>query len=128
MILLKYIGLVLLVLILFAIVILIYFYITNMTNSQQNITTRKGIVVPDDVIFIQVPINQWTEATKIRILVYIVDEPYAYLYRAYFVINEIYVYKLDDIWVEKETKQETEYSKFIGLAIDNYLLNRKNNP
>jgi hypothetical protein len=89
---------------------------------------RKGLHVPDYVIITQVPKNQWTDDSSIRILVYIVDELYTYLYRAYFVINEIYLYKLDNIWLEKEANQETEYSKFIGLAIDNYLLNRKNNP
>lgn len=88
---------------------------------------RKGLHVPDYVIITQVPKNQWTEVSTIRILVYIVDEPYTYLYRAFFV-NEKYLYKLDNIWLEKEANQETEYSKFIGLAIDNYLLNRKNNP
>ena len=41
--------------------------------------------------------------------------------------NETCVYKLNNIWIEKESNQETEYSKFIGIAVDNYLLTRKNN-
>ncbi len=49
------------------------------------------------------------------------DKPYKYLHKALLINNDTLLYKLDDIWVEKETKQETEYSKFIGMAVDNYI-------
>ena len=82
------------------------------------------LIAPDHIIFAPVSKNQWTEDSSIRILLYIVDEPYTYLYNAFFV-NNSYIYVINDVWLDKETTQETEYSKFIGMAIDNYLNSKK---
>lgn len=121
----KYIGIGLLIVLL----ILIFFFARSNINLQEDIpVVRKGLHVYYYVITAKVPKNKWTEHLFVRIGIDLVDEPYTYLYRALLINNDTYVYKLDDVWVEKETKQETEYSKFIGIAIDNYLLNRKNNP
>ncbi len=105
--------------------LLMYAYIYNLRHPQKSIPKRRGLHVPDYVIIASVPINQWTEHLFLRIGIDLVDEPHKYLYTGLLINNDTSVHKLDDIWIEKETKQETEYSKFIGMAVYNYLLSEK---
>lgn len=115
----KYIGIGLLIVLL----MLIFFFTRNNINPQEDIPiVRKGLHVYDYVITAKVPINKWTEHLFVRIGIDVVDEPYTYLYKALLINNDSTVYKIDAIWVEKETKQETEYSIFIGMAVENYLV------
>lgn len=119
----KYIGIGLLIVLL----ILIFFFTKSNINPQEDIpVVRKGLPPRTDYLIIAtVPKNKWTEHLFLRIGIDLVDEPYTYIYRALLINNDTYVYKLDDIWVEKESNQETEYSKFIGIAIENYLIDKK---
>lgn len=113
---------------LIVLLLLIFFYIRCIIYPQKNIpVVKRGLLHYDYVIIAHVTKNQWTEKTSIRIFIYLVDEPHKYLYNAKYINNDTYIYKLDDTWVEKETNEETEYSNFIGMAVDNYLLTRKNN-
>lgn len=80
--------------------------------------------VPDDVIIATLPINQWTKDSFTRIFIYLKEEPHIYEYKAHF-IKDTYVYNINEKWLEKESNQETEYSKFIGKVIENYLKNKK---
>lgn len=105
--------------------LLMYAYIYNLRHPQKSTPKRRGLHIHDYTIIATVPENKWTEHLFLRIGIDIVDEPHTYLYKALLINNDTYVYKLDDIWIEKETKQETEYSKFIGMAVDNYLLSKK---
>lgn len=125
MIIIKYIGVGILIILLLMVVLIIYYYIFSLKHPQKIITKRRGLHVPDYVIIVSVPINQWTEHLFLRIGIDLVDEPHKYLYTGLLINNDTCVYKLDEIWIEKETKQETEYSKFIGMAVENYLLGEK---
>jgi hypothetical protein len=125
MIIIKYIGEGILIILLLLGVLIIYYYVVSLKHPQKSIPKRRGLHVPDYVIIVSVPINQWTEHLFLRIGIDLVDETHKYLYTGLLINNDTSVYKLDDIWIEKETKQETEYSKFIGMAVDNYLLTEK---
>ena len=124
MIIIKYIGVGLLIILLLLVLLTIYYYINDLRHPQKHILKRKGLHVPDDVIIAPLPTNQWTEDSSTRILIYIEEEPHIYEYKAHF-IKDTYVYKLNEKWLEKNSNQETEYSKFIGRVVENYLLNRK---
>jgi hypothetical protein len=126
MIIIKYIGVGLLIILLLLVLLTIYYYINDLKHPQKHISKRRGLHVPDEVIIAPVPINQWTEDSSTRILIYIEEETHTYVYKAHF-IKDTYVYKLNEIWLEKESNQETEYSKFIGRVVENYLLTKKNN-
>lgn len=129
MIIIKYIGVGLLIILLLLVLLFTYYYIDHLRRPQKQTSKRQGLPSRTDYLIIaKVPANKWTKHLFLRIGIDLVDEPHIYIYRALLINNDTYVYKLDDVWVEKETKQETEYSKFIGIAVDNYLLNRKNNP
>ncbi len=119
----KFIGIVLLV----GLLLLTLFYIRSFIYPKKYTSKRKRIPRYDYLIIATVPKNKWTEHLFVRIGIGLVDEPYTYLYKAMHINNETCVYKLNNIWIEKESNQETEYSKFIGIAVDNYLLTRKNN-
>lgn len=121
----KYIGIGLLVVVLLLLLLIVYFFIDNHINPQKEIPKRKGLKRYDYIIIATVSENKWTEKNYIRIAIDLVDEPYTYVYSVLYINNDTKVYKLNDIWVEQETEQETEYSKFIGMAVDNYLLSQK---
>lgn len=125
MIIIKYIGVGLLIIILLLVVLILYYYVNDLRHPQKNISKRKGLHRYDYLIIATVPENKWTEHHFLRIGIDLVDETHTYLYRALNINNDTFVYKLDDIWVEKETNQETEYSKFIGTAVENYLSSKK---
>ena len=112
------------IILLFLVLLIIYCYITALKHPQKNISTRRGLQVPDYVIIAPVLINQWTKDPSIRILIYIEDEPHTFVYKALF-IKDTYVYKTNEMWLEKESNQETEYSKFIGSVVENYLSVKK---
>ena len=94
-------------------------------HPQKYTSKSQGLPRYDYLIIATVPVNKWTERHFLRIGIDLVDEPYTYLYKAFYINNDTYVYKLNDIWLEKDSNQETEYSKFIGTAVENYLLSRK---
>ena len=124
MIIIKYIGVGILIILLLLLLLIIYYYISALRHPQKHISKRKGLHVPDDVIIASLPTNQWTKDSSTRILIYIEEEPHIYEYKAFF-IKDTYVYKLNEKWLEKDSNQETEYSKFIGKVIENYLLTMK---
>lgn len=126
MIIIKYIGEGILIILLLLVLLIIYFYIASLKHPQKSTPKRRGLHVPDYVIIVSLPINQWTKDTSTRILIYIEDEPHICEYKAIF-IKDIYIYKINEIWLEKESNQETEYSKFIGSVIENYLSSKKSN-
>ena len=121
MIIIKYIGVGLLIILLLLLLLFIYYYINALKHPQKHTSKSQGLRSSDYLIIAIVPENKWTEHLFLRIGIDLVDEPHTYLYRALLINNDTFVYKLDDIWVEKETKLETEYSKFIGIAVDNYI-------
>jgi hypothetical protein len=125
MIIIKYIGVGLLIILLLLLLLVIYYYIKYLIHPQKQTSKRQGLYRFDYLIIATVPENKWTEHLFLRIGIDLADEPHTYLYKALLINNDTYVYKLDNIWIEKETKQETEYSKFIGMAVDNYLLSKK---
>jgi hypothetical protein len=125
MIIIKYIGVVLLIILLLLVLLAIYYYINYLKHPQKQTSKRQGLYRFDYLIIATVPENKWTEHLFLRIGIDLVDETHKYLYTGLLINNDTSVYKLDDIWIEKETKQETEYSKFIGMAVDNYLLSEK---
>jgi hypothetical protein len=120
MIVIKYIGVGILIILLLLVLLIIYYYITSLKHPQKSIPKRRGLHVPDFVIIVSVPINQWTKDSSTRILIYIEDEPLICEYKAIF-IKDTYVYKINEIWLEKESNQETEYAKFIGSLVENYI-------
>lgn len=126
MIIIKYIGEGILIILLLLVLLIIYYYIAALKHPQKSIPKRRGLHVPDYGIIVSVPINQWTKDSSTRILIYIEDEPHIYEYKAIF-IKDTYVYKTNDIWLEKESNQETEYSQFIGSLVENYLSSKKSN-
>lgn len=105
--------------------LIIYLCIDIIRKPQKEIPKRRGLKRYDYIVIAAVPENKWTEHKSVRIGIDLVDEPFTYLYTALLINNDTKVYKLNDIWVEKETKHETEYSKFIGITVENYLLSQK---
>jgi hypothetical protein len=126
MIIIKYIGVGILIILLLLVLLIIYYNISALKYPKKNISTRRGLHVPDHVIIAPIPINQWTKDSSTRILIYIEAESHTYLYKAQF-IKDTYVCKINEIWLEKESNQETEYSKFIGSVVENHLNSKTSN-
>jgi hypothetical protein len=127
----KYIGIGLLIVVLLLLLLIVYLFIDNHINPQKEIPKRKGLKRYDYYITSSgIPENKWTEHNFLRLGIDIVDAPYIYVHTALLINNDTKVCKLNDKWVEQETEQETEYSKFIGMAVEIDLKSRmtyKNN-
>jgi hypothetical protein len=127
---LEYIGSAFFVIAILVMILRYFFFNEDISYTQEPPKKTPGLRKYDYLIIATVPENKWTKHLFVRIGIDLVDEPYTYLYHARNINNETEIYKLNEIWVEKETQEETEYSKFIGMAVDNYLkdelLNKQN--
>jgi hypothetical protein len=127
---LEYIGTAFFVIVILVMVLRYFFFNEDTSYTLEPAKKTPGLRKFDYLIIATVPENKWTKHLYVRIAIDVVDEPYVYVYHAKYINNETEVYKLNEIWIEKETQEETEYSKFIGMAVDNYLkdklLNKQN--